>query len=472
VLSVSFVVKEYIPDMFRRIYPEDDMTQEQGFFWQRHAAAERLVLDILDDFVRRCETLGRMQRRLLSAASCRLFDLVDHFEIPGSPTMRQRLQDAGFVRQPDVPREAYDHPGAMLPAVIFSETGPGPGGVALKVEHIADFFAANNLVADIGGSPFSPLRRARVALEGQVALIAVERRGSPGYGAESRSQPYLQDYFTGLELWQTRPRLGADEEYLWSEVFDRANGLIERLGIDLAAHVVCLGERRYWQSRNGAGRLQKSRQDVLGIGWANHDHHTFRSSRRHFARLVTLFSTLGFEARERFYAGEQAGWGAQVMENRNAGLSLFLDVDLAPQEVATDFSRDALPQREVLGTVGLWCALHGDSIFGAGMHHLAARCDFGRLIDDLAPRGVSYMAPFSDFDYLKQAFSVAERWPVDAGRLQKLVDDKFLTREQADKMAAGDAVGSHLENIQRGEGYKGFNKKNVSAIIRKTDPRM
>jgi hypothetical protein len=106
------------------------------------------------------------------------------------------------------------------------------------------------------------------------------------------------------------------------------------------------------------------------------------------------------------------------------------------------------------------------------MHHLAARCDFGRLIDDLAPRGVSYMAPFSDFDYLKQAFSVAERWPVDAGRLQKLVDDKFLTREQADKMAAGDAVGSHLENIQRGEGYKGFNKKNVSAIIRKTDPRM
>ena len=30
-------------------------------------------------------------------------------------------------------------------------------------------------------------------------------------------------------------------------------------------------------------RIQKRRQDLLGLGWANHDHHTFRSSRAHFA---------------------------------------------------------------------------------------------------------------------------------------------------------------------------------------------
>jgi hypothetical protein len=248
--------------------------------------------------------------------------------------------------------------------------------------------------------------------------------------------------------------------------------LVERLGADCAAQVVCLAERLYWQRRNRAGQLQKSRQDVLGLGWGNHDHHTFRSSRRHFARLVSLFSTLGFESRERFYAGDEAGWGAQVMENRAAGLSLFLDVDLAPQEVQTDFSRERLPERDFLGTVGLWCALHGDSIFGAGMHHLAARCDFTRLIADLAPRGVAYMAPFSDFTWLRQAFSKAERWSVDEARLEKLLAAKLVTRRQADKFQAEGAVGSHLENIQRGEGYKGFNKKNVSAIIRKTDPRM
>ncbi|NIV30258.1 MAG: hypothetical protein GWN58_12400, partial [Anaerolineae bacterium] len=33
------------------------------------------------------------------------------------------------------------------------------------------------------------------------------------------------------------------------------------------------------------------------------------------------------------------------------------------------------------------------------------------------------------------------------------------------------AIGSHLENIQRGEGFKGFNQQTISDIIRRTDPR-
>jgi hypothetical protein len=209
----------------------------------------------------------------------------------------------------------------------------------------------------------------------------------------------------------------------------------------------------------------------LGLGWANHDHHTFRSSRRNFSRLVSLFSRLGFTNRERFYAGAEAGWGAQVMENAAAGVVLFLDVDLAPEEVATEFSREELRERDQLGTVGLWCALHGDSILKAGMHHLAARFDFERLISDLARSGVGYMAPFSNFPYLKQAFSVAERWEVDPARAEKLVKDKSITNEQAERFLNQGAVGSHLENIERREGYKGFNRKNVSAIIRETDPR-
>ena len=49
--------------------------------------------------------------------------------------------------------------------------------------------------------------------------------------------------------------------------------------------------------------MQNARQDKLGLGWANHDHHTYRSSRRHFARLIAIFEKLGFVCRERFYAG-------------------------------------------------------------------------------------------------------------------------------------------------------------------------
>jgi len=33
------------------------------------------------------------------------------------------------------------------------------------------------------------------------------------------------------------------------------------------------------------------------------------------------------------------------------------------------------------------------------------------------------------------------------------------------------ALGSHLENLQRRGGFKGFNQKSVSAIIQATDPR-
>ncbi|MGE5809532.1 MAG: hypothetical protein ACM32I_10425, partial [Nitrospirota bacterium] len=160
-----------------------------------------------------------------------------------------------------------------------------------------------------------------------------------------------------------------------------------------------------------------------------------------------------------------------VMENPAAGLTLFLDVDLSPEEVETDFSGTELKEREQLGTVGLWCALHGDSILHAGMHHLAARFEFESLIVDIAKLNVPYMAPFSDFPYLKQAFSVAEKWAVDPGRVEKLVHEKTITAEQGEQFLSQGAVGSHLENIERREGYKGFNRKNVSAIIRETDPR-
>jgi hypothetical protein len=34
------------------------------------------------------------------------------------------------------------------------------------------------------------------------------------------------------------------------------------------------------------------------------------------------------------------------------------------------------------------------------------------------------------------------------------------------------AIGSHLENIQRDQGFKGFNQESVSDIIRRTDPRI
>ncbi|MBA2271131.1 MAG: hypothetical protein H0W20_11125 [Chthoniobacterales bacterium] len=51
---------------------------------------------------------------------------------------------------------------------------------------------------------------------------------------------------------------------------------------------------------------------------------------------------LGFKRRERYYAGEEAGWGAQIVEQPIEGITIFDDVDLNPDEVEVDFSRRSL----------------------------------------------------------------------------------------------------------------------------------
>jgi hypothetical protein len=105
------------------------------------------------------------------------------------------------------------------------------------------------------------------------------------------------------------------------------------------------------------------------------------------------------------------------------------------------------------------------------MHHLEARFEFGTLRDQLAGEGVSIMKPFSDFEFLKQAFTEGERWPADPKRVQRLLDCGLITAEQAETFRRTGAVGSHLENLQRKGGFKGFNQKSVSVIIEATDPR-
>ncbi len=81
------------------------------------------------------------------------------------------------------------------------------------------------------------------------------------------------------------------------------------------------------------------------------------------------------------------------------------------------------------------------------------------------------MEPFSKFSYLRQAFTRGERWDVPAERLERLLATGRIDLAQTERFFQEGAVGSHLENIQRGKGFKGFNEQTVSDIIRRTDPR-
>jgi hypothetical protein len=325
--------------------------------------------------------------------------------------------------------------------------------------------------AAIEGSPLSPLRRAPLWSTGSGQVLAVERRAYRGMQPTTLPPDYTQHYLRAAERWATRPRHFSTAREGMEHALKLAQTLIGEMGTDTACWVAFEVERAHWQARSRAGQAQRSRQDRLGLGWANHDHHTFRSSRAAFPLLIQILETFGFRPRERFYAGQEAGWGAQVMEQPACRIAIFADVDLAPEEVAADFTHVPLAPRAETGTVGLWCALHGESMLGAGLHHLAGRYDFDAETAGIGDWGVKYLRPFSDFSYLRQAFTQGERWPVSPERLERLAADGVITAEQRAQFAEQGAIGSHLDNIQRGEGFKGFNQRAVSDIIRRTDPR-
>jgi len=443
-----------------------------AFQWKCHPVAEKFIYNILEEAISKNSFVAELAIDLKKHTSTRLFDWLDHVCINGDATVEQVLVDNGFiVTNAAATYRVFYHPGAQLPRVVVDDQEERKVAVAVSVDRISDFLMVRGLSSLIEGSPLAPYRRSCVSTENGVSLWVVERRGAPGMEPVICDEAYLQKYFKARENWQRRPRELVHEEAALSSAIVLAQEIVQLLGQDLAACLVLECEREYWQVRNTAAQVQKNRQDRLGMGWANHDHHTFRSSRRHFAQLVRLFEILGFHCRERFYAGEEAGWGAQVMENPRSHLVLFLDVDLHGEELAVDFAHHPLPELDRLGTIGLWCALHGDSILKAGMHHLEAQFLFEELVQDLSHLGVTTMEPFSSFPYLKQAFTHGEVWPVEAARVESLVESGKITREQAEKFRAYGAVGSHLENLQRREGYKGFNQKNVSFIIKKTDPR-
>lgn len=436
----------------------------KAFDWQRQPLGEKVVEEALDATFKNPDIQSFSDR--LGGISTRLFDWVDTVQV--GQEFEQKVQDAGFTLFHATPNsKIYRHFGAQFPLIEVNDDSEQ--GIAVQVDSVADFLSANGINGLIEGTPYSPLRRCLISKKENVSFWVVERRSLSSVEPTYYEEEYLEDYFEAVDKWSSRPRRINEGILIAQEI---AENMVERLGEAIAASIVCEIERKYWQNKNHAGQIQKSRQDRLGLGWANHDHHTFRSSRKHFKDLVRLFEILGFRCRERFYAGEEAGWGAQVMEHPKVRLVLFLDVDLGADEIVIDFAHKELPERQELGTIGLWCALHGDSILESGMHHLEAQFEFDLLKEDLKGYDVDIMNPFSDYSYLKQAFTKGEQWPVDPARLDRLFKEGKINASEKDKFTKEGAVGSHMENLQRREGYKGFNQKNVSFIIKETDPRL
>ena len=444
-----------------------------NFDWPLAYDAENFLRQRLDTFLTQNTFARELAERMRRETGTDFFEWVDNIVL--SPEEQQALVKAGFVR--DVRAETPDgetvleHPRASLPRVLLRAADQNPSVVAIKPEFVAEFVATNNLNAEPAGEPRSRFRRVLAAEENGRRLEAVERRAYRGFVPAKLGRGELAAVLKTKELLSTRPRHFENDAEGFAVANQRLGQALKLVGRDVACHLFFEAERTYWERRNRAARLQKFRQDSLGLGWGNHDHHTFRCSRAYFADLIQFLAELGFERRERFYAGAEAGWGAQISEQPTTGIVVFADVDLMPEETGIDFSVRKLPPAPELRTVGLWTGLHGESFLEAGMHHLEARFDFDSLRDQFQRQGVNLMKPFSDFEFLRQAFTEGERWPVRPERAEKLAGAGLITRQQCDEFIRNGAIGSHLENLQRHGGFKGFNQKSVSAIIHATDPR-
>jgi hypothetical protein len=458
-----------------------------SFDWKRWPETEALIDEWMAAAAAGNDFIACLAERMRVETNTRLVDWVDHLLAAEQPGLSRRLTALGYVRQAEpysVGAPVFAHPGAVFPRIAVV-AGPGTAvrEVAIRVESVAAFSRAHDLGLTIVGDPLGPYRVGRVEVAGAATTLAVvERRGYCGYepfpgllAREGRMRPQAaRDALAARELWQGRRRRFDDDAEGLDATASTLDRMIDRAGsTDLACHLLFEVEREYWQSRNRAARVQKARQDRLGLGWANHDHHTFRCSRRLFPRVIQLFERLGFALRERFHAGADAGWGAQILEHPTTGIVIFADLDLAPEEATTDFAHQSLGDLARPNTVGLWVGLHGESILEAGMHHLEAQFDFEGLRQGLqAEANIAVMKPFSDFPFLRQAFTAGERWPVARCRADRLLSLGWIDDAQHARFLAEGAIGSHLENLQRREGYKGFNQQAVSTIIAATDPRL
>jgi hypothetical protein len=448
---------------------------DTSFDWPLAYQAESLVRDFISAFLSKNSAAEKLAKEMSTKTGTDFLEWVDHFTL--APEHDEELRDAGFIDEPvatEAGQKVLFHPRAMLPRVLLQAAGSlnsVPVKVAIRPESVVDFVARHQLSEKIQGAFGDRLREVAISDENGHTFTAIERLAYRDFVKSETVPGFVEEVIAVRELWRSRKRDFPNDEDGVRHAFALQQEAIDRVGADVACELFFAEERVYWELKNRAGRIQKRRQDLLGLGWGNHDHHTFRSSRQFFAELVTFLQNFGFTKRERYYAGSEAGWGAQIQEHAVTGITVFADVDLMPEETEIDFSSQRLQEASVLRTVGLWCGLHGDSFLQAGMHHLEARFEFENLRGQLADEGINTMNPFSNFDFLKQAFTQGERWQVNPKRVQRLLERRLVTQDQATKFLEEGAIGSHLENLQRRGGFKGFNQKSVSVIIEATDPR-
>jgi hypothetical protein len=437
-------------------------TLTAGVRWDRQVQAQEAYLGAVTRVIDACPQAKVFAQRLLQETAIRLIDIVDHL-ILADEAMLATLKAAGWSQDGAVLRNSA----GLFPPVLSGKRSV----IMIRVESVDQFNRVHGLASAPQGAPFAPLRTA-VAFESQQASLGiVERNGGTAFGAEPSDPASIREGRWFLGAFRARRRQFDTVDAGLTAVEHLVDQAVAAIGPHRACAFWLTAERENWMRRCAAGRWQKARQDAAGVGWANIDHHTYDSSRRHFRQTIRILEKLGYERREMLYAGELAGWGSQVLEQPVIGSTIFADVDLAPEELSVDFARDTLPDLPKHRRAGLLSELLGESILEAGLNHVAGLYDQRVLRSQLASHGLQMMPPFTNWPHLYQELTEGDWEAVDPFRVDKLERNGHVSAEEAEQLRMNGSIVTHLENIERNDGYKGFNREGIDSVLRKLDPR-
>ena len=248
----------------------DTTTAAKQFDWPLALASETFLRQRMDVFLARNSFAQQLAERMRDETATDFFEWIDHLSLPVED--EKSLRELGFV--PDAVETAHGeivlyHPRANLPRVLLT-TEHRRVGLALHPEFVADFVAANSLSGPIEGTPESRFRRVVVSETNGARFEAIERNAYRGFVTGPLHAADLKNIVQARELWHTRRRrCASDDEGLKAagQVLARS---MELAGRDLSCQYFILEERRFWERRNRAARIQKRRQDSLGQSRPSH----------------------------------------------------------------------------------------------------------------------------------------------------------------------------------------------------------
>ena len=368
--------------------------------WEVQPEAEVKYLKLLELALAACPVAEELGQQLLDACAVRLSDIVDHILVSDEQQIKE-LETLGWtLYQPGV----WRHPLGNFPDIVWADNIEL--GVVFRVECVAHFCETHKITAEIQGVAGGPYRIVKVYNSPLGGFFAVERGGHAAYDVPLLDHSQIDRARHHKEAFEGRQRHFPDTLAGLNHTEQLVDAAVRDIGAAWACALFFAAERKYWMSRCPAGRTQWERQQDAGIGWANIDHHTYDSSRQWFRYTIRILEKLGYECRELFYAGDQAGWGSQVLEHPVLRSTIFADIDLAPEELAIDFAHMELPPLDKFRRAGVLCAMHGESILDGGLNHVAGLHDQVLLRAQFDKLGIKMMPPFSDFPHLYQELTI------------------------------------------------------------------